>query len=118
MHARAAYNETLPRWFEEVAIMPTLRRYCILIAASMVVPALAVAAVLAGNSTEGKRLLEANCFGCHDTSVYTRSPRSVRSLDALKQQLEMCGHASAKDLSAADKQNIVKYLNDQYYRFP
>lgn len=98
--------------------MSALRRHCLLIAAALVVPALATAAALAGNSTEGKRLLEANCFGCHDTSVYTRSPRSVRSLDALKQQLEMCGHASAKDLSAADKQNIVKYLNDQYYRFP
>ena len=99
-------------------MMSTLRRQCILIAAALIVPALAMAAALAGDSTEGKRLLDANCFGCHDASVYTRSPRSVRSLDALKQQLEMCGHASKKDLSATDRQNIVKYLNDQYYHFP
>lgn len=98
--------------------MSNLRRHCILIAAALIVPALAAAAALVGDSADGKRLLDANCFGCHDASVYTRSPRSVRSLDALKQQLEMCGHASAKDLSTADKQNIVKYLNDQYYHFP
>jgi hypothetical protein len=40
----------------------------------------------------------------------------VRSLDALKQQLDTCGHATDKSLSAADKQNIVKYLNERFYK--
>jgi hypothetical protein len=68
-----------------------------------------------GDSTDGKRLHDANCVGCHDSSVYTRKTRSVNSLDALKRQLETCGHASNKDLTPIEKQHIIKYLNDAFY---
>ena len=78
----------------------------------------AFAAAVPGDSAEGKRLYDASCTGCHDTGVFTRQTRSVHSLDALKQQLDSCGHASGKELSPAQKQDIVKYLNDQFYRFP
>jgi hypothetical protein len=74
-------------------------------------------AAVPGDSTDGKRLHEANCMGCHNSGVYTRKSRSVQSLDALKQQLDSCGHASGKELSAEQKQNIIKYLNDQFYQF-
>jgi cytochrome c5 len=33
-----------------------------------------------GNSVEGKRLHDAKCIGCHDSGVYTRKDRTVRSL--------------------------------------
>jgi len=92
--------------------------YCLLYAASLtLLPASALAA-LPGDGADGKRLHDANCTGCHDSGVYMRKARSIRSLDALKQQLETCGHATKKEFSATEKQNIVKYLNDQYYRFP
>ena len=92
---------------------------CLLIAASLALPAFnALAAAVPGDSAEGKRLYDASCTGCHDTGVFTRKTRSVQSLDALKQQLNSCGHASGKELSPAQKQDIVKYLNDQFYRFP
>ena len=42
----------------------------------------AYAAVLPGDSAEGKRLHDANCMGCHDTGIYTRKDHLVRSLDA------------------------------------
>ena len=70
-----------------------------------------------GVSMDGKGLHEANCKGCHDTGVYTRKQRSVHSLAELKQQLESCGHASGKALSPAEKQQIVNYLNEQFYKF-
>jgi mono/diheme cytochrome c family protein len=90
-----------------------------LIAASLAWPAFnALAAAVPGDTAEGKRLYDANCTGCHDTGVFTRKTRSVQSLDGLKQQLNSCGHASGKELSPAQKQDIVKYLNDQFYRFP
>ena len=76
-----------------------------------------VLAALPGNSANGKRLYDANCTKCHDSSVFTRKDRRVRSLDALKGQLEACGHAANVNLSAAQKQDLVKYLNDQFYRF-
>jgi cytochrome c5 len=43
----------------------------------------AYAASLPGDSANGKRLYDANCMGCHDTSVLTRKDRVVQSLDAL-----------------------------------
>jgi VIT family len=50
----------------------------------------AYAASLPGDSADGKRLYDANCMGCHDTSVFTRKNRVVQSLDALKKQLVSC----------------------------
>ena len=75
-------------------------------------------AALPGDGTEGQRLHDANCMGCHDTAVYTRKDHLVRSLDGLKLQLEGCSHMAKKEFSPAETQNIIKYLNDRFYRFP
>ena len=74
-------------------------------------------AALPGDGADGKRLLDANCMGCHDTAVYTRKDHVVRSLDGLKQQFEDCSHMAKKEFSPAEVQNIIKYLNDRFYRF-
>ena len=78
----------------------------------------AYAAELPGDSADGKRLHDANCMGCHDTSIYTRKDHLIRSLDALKEQLGDCSHMAKKEFSAIEAQNIIKYLNDQFYQFP
>lgn len=88
-----------------------------LCAAVMASIALGALAATAGDKTDGKSLHDANCGGCHDSSVYTRKTRSVNSLAALKQQLETCGHASNKGLTPIEKQHIIKYLNDSFYHF-
>ena len=49
--------------------------------------------------------------------VYTRKDRIVGSLDALKKQLGDCSHMANKEFSAIEMQNIIKYLNDQFYQF-
>ena len=74
-------------------------------------------AALEGNSAEGKRLHDASCTGCHDTQVYTRKERSVRSFDGLKQQLQNCSHMAGKQFSPIETQNLLKYLNDTFYQF-
>lgn len=76
-----------------------------------------VHAGLPGDSAAGKRVHDANCTGCHGTEVYSRPNRLVRSLPALKEQLKGCIHMAQKNLSPAAAQNIIKYLNDQYYHF-
>jgi cytochrome c5 len=77
----------------------------------------AYAASLPGDSADGKRLYDANCMGCHDTSVFTRKDRVVQSLDALQKQLASCTHMAKKGFSASETQNLLKYLNDQFYHF-
>ena len=78
----------------------------------------AYAASLPGDSADGKRLHDANCLGCHDTGIYTRKDRHVQSLDALKKQLASCSHMAKKEFSAIETQNILTYLNDQFYQVP
>jgi cytochrome c553 len=77
----------------------------------------AQAAPLPGDSAEGKRLLEANCMKCHGTDIFTRKDRKVQSLDALKEQLVACSHAAKKEFTASEMQDLLKYLNDDFYRF-
>lgn len=77
----------------------------------------AYAAELPGDSADGKRLHDANCMQCHDTSLYTREDRSVRSLEALREQLTSCSHMANREFSASETQNVIKYLNDQFYQF-
>ena len=94
-----------------------MRRLILVFTAPALYLALSADAALPGDSAEGKRLYDANCTGCHDASVYTRQNHSVRSLDALQQQLQGCGHVAKKNLSATETQNLVKYLNDRFYHF-
>jgi mono/diheme cytochrome c family protein len=77
----------------------------------------AYAASLPGDSAEGKRLLDANCMECHQTDIYTRKDRHVQSLDALKAQVVGCTHMAKKEFSASEMQDLLKYLNDQFYHF-
>ena len=89
----------------------------ILIAPVILFLAVSAQAAVPGDGAEGKRLHDANCTACHDTAVYTREDHKVRSLDGLKQQVENCTHMAQKEFSPAERQNVVKYLNDQFYRF-
>jgi len=74
-------------------------------------------AAVPGDGAEGKRLHDANCTGCHDSSVYTRKDHRVRSLEGLKRQVENCTHMAQKEFSPAERQSIVNYLNEQFYGF-
>jgi cytochrome c553 len=77
----------------------------------------AYAASLPGDSAEGKRLFDAHCTECHQTDIFTRKDRKVQSLAALKEQLVACSHAAKVDFSAGEMQDLLKYLNDQFYHF-
>ena len=75
------------------------------------------AASLPGDSANGKLLLDAHCMECHQTGVFTREDRKVQSLDALKEQLVGCTHMARQEFSASEMQDLLKYLNDQFYQF-
>jgi cytochrome c5 len=77
----------------------------------------AYASSLPGDAANGKRLYDANCMECHDTSVFTRQDRIVQSFDALKKRLAGCEHMAKKEFSDSETQDLLKYLNDQFYHF-
>ena len=69
-----------------------------------------------GDAATGKKLHDANCTGCHDTSVYTRKNHQIKSLAALNEKLTACTHAAQVTLTDEEQQQIVRYLNDQFYK--
>ncbi len=93
----------------------TLRSLSLTLALALAAP-VTHAAVL-GDATAGQRLHAAHCGGCHDDGVYTRKDRKVRSLDELQTQLQGCSHAAKKEFTAVETQNLLRFLNDRYYRF-
>jgi mono/diheme cytochrome c family protein len=89
----------------------------VLLASILFAIALAAQAALPGNSAEGKKIHDANCLKCHDTGVYTRKDRHIKSLDALNEQLSTCSHGAQVILTDDEHRNIVKYLSEQFYKF-
>ncbi len=70
-----------------------------------------------GSGDTEPRLYNANCMGCHDTSVHSRKERFVQSLDTLRKQLGNCRHLAIAEFSASETQDLLKYLNDEFYKF-
>ncbi|MEK7206280.1 MAG: hypothetical protein AAB134_00145 [Pseudomonadota bacterium] len=83
----------------------------------VVLSASAQAAPLPGNSANGKKLLEANCVSCHTDSVYKRKDRRITSLEALSDQVNNCDHQMKGDVTRDQTNDLVKYLNETYYKF-
>lgn len=77
----------------------------------------AQAATLPGNAAAGKKLHDASCMSCHTDSVYTRNDRHVTSLPALEKQVNACGHMADVTLAKPQVDDLVKYLNQTYYKF-
>ena len=43
--------------------------------------------------------------------------RHIKSLRALDEQLEECTHAAEAPLTDDQKKSVLKYLNEQFYKF-
>ncbi len=87
------------------------------IAAIVLAAGSAVAHALPGDAQRGEQLHQTHCTGCHDPSVYTRANRQIGSLPALHEQINACGHNLPRRFSADEVRDLVKYLNERYYRF-
>lgn len=79
--------------------------------------AAAHAAPLPGDAAKGKALHDKDCVACHDTSVYTRPDRHIQSLAALTDQVTGCSHRTGLKLSTAQIDDLVKYLDESFYKF-
>ena len=69
------------------------------------------------DTAQGKMLLEKDCTKCHDSSVYTRSNRQVRSLGALQQRVRGCEVPAGVKWSDSQLNDVVNYLNKEFYHF-
>lgn len=71
----------------------------------------------AANATNGKALHDKKCMGCHDTHQYTRPNRIVHTFEDLHARVEFCDSATNANFSFDDLDNVVEYLNVDFYKF-
>ena len=67
---------------------------------------LSASSALAADSAAGKKLYDANCSKCHDSSIHTRPDHKIKSFDALDKQLMGCSIGAHVELSDADRANV------------
>ena len=72
---------------------------------------------LPGNAASGKKLHDADCVKCHGSAVYTRKDRRIKSTAGLAGQVDACARNLSKNYSDAQRNDLVKYLNDAFYKF-
>jgi hypothetical protein len=60
---------------------------------------------------------EQNCTRCHNSGVYTRENRRVRSFPQLEAQVARCDAMLETKLFPDDLALLVGYLNESFYQF-
>lgn len=75
------------------------------------------AATLPGDAANGKKLYDASCTSCHNDSVYKRKDHKIKSLQGLTEQIHNCEHMTDVKLGKNQVNDLVKYLNETYYKF-
>jgi mono/diheme cytochrome c family protein len=79
--------------------------------------AAAAEALLPGDAAHGQKLHAAHCRGCHDDALYTRAQRRVKTLEGLMGQVNGCNKQLGKNFTRDQIADLVRFLNDRYYRF-
>ncbi len=73
--------------------------------------------VAAADIENGDDLHFEHCTGCHDESVYTRENRNVGSLERLRLQVRFCKDTIGLAWFDEDVDDVVEFLNQNYYHF-
>ncbi len=83
--------------------------------------ALAVAGCSPSDSAKGDPARGAKthetCLQCHGTDVYVPPQRKIDSLPALRKEVERWGDYYNPALSPQEIDDLVAYLNTQFYKF-
>ena len=71
----------------------------------------------AADINNGNDLHSANCTSCHDSAIYTRENRRVRSLANLGTQVRFCKDNLGISWFDDEVDDVISYLNKNYYHF-
>jgi len=65
----------------------------------------------------GKTLHDKKCMSCHDNHQYTRPNRIIHTFEDLRARVEFCDSAANARFSSDDLNDVVEYLNINFYKF-
>ncbi len=80
--------------------------------------------MLLGDARRGQALHDRACTRCHvsmvggdGSAIYTRENRRIRSVEGLEARVAGCSRNTGAGFSPEQVQDVVKYLNDGFYKF-
>jgi len=80
--------------------------------------------MLLGDAKAGEQLVKQHCIACHaaqfggdGSKIYTREDHKIKTSEGLLAQVERCNHNVGTHFNPDQINDIVKYLNDTYYKF-
>ena len=77
----------------------------------------APAATAAGDAAKGEQL-HRSCLQCHGTEVYVLPKRKIKTLAALRKETARWGDYYNPAFTKAQIDDLVAYLNRDFYKFP
>lgn len=84
---------------------------------SIVLLSLCTTSVMALDAENGKEMFDsANCMECHIQVHFTGEKRKATTYAQLDQHVEACRVAHGADWFDEDKDDVVHYLNETYYK--
>lgn len=74
-------------------------------------------AFAAGDPVRGEKLHQ-DCLGCHGTELYVPPRAKVKTLSALKKETERWNDRMNPKFTKQEIDDIVAWLNRDFYKFP
>ena len=93
-----------------------MRRFLV-IALTGLALAIPQAAPAAGDPVRGGKLHE-DCLGCHGTELYVPPRAKVKTLAALKKETERWNDRMNPKFTKQEVEDLVAWLNRDFYKFP
>lgn len=70
-----------------------------------------------GDAKAGAKLHQKYCMKCHNSNVYTRKVKIVRSYEGLVGRVKACSQQTGVSFSRKQLQDVTEYLNHNFYDF-
>ena len=78
--------------------------------------AIAAAPAFAADPQQGKVLYETHCGTCHYEKLHERKVTNIKSIAALKVEVEKWSRQASRTFTPAELDNIAEYLDQSHYR--
>jgi hypothetical protein len=74
--------------------------------------------VFAYDAQNGKELyISTKCYECHEASHFLSEYRKAKNFEQLHNRVEDCRYRSNADWFDEDRDDVVHYLNTEYYKY-